>query len=379
MVNVAAPAVVKAWLPAVQVVHTPAVHALDAPHVVPSATLVPVSTHTGAPELQLMRPAWQALVGVHDAPSLQATQLPAGEQTWLVPHGVPAGAFTGFWQVGAPPEQLMEPTRQVPAVHICPLTHATHWPEALHTPASHTVPGFSGPWPWQTGAPLEQLSAPFWHATPVEQLTPLAQATHVPDGLHTPPSHAVPGAAVPVAWHTPVPLAQEMAPWRHTWPGVHAAPALQPVQVPAPSQKPPPHAAPASTTSTETQVGMPVEQSVAPRRHGLTRVHGAPGLQPAQVPLEQKPCAHIEPLGRLPTATQLVVPDEQSVRPCWHGFSSAQARPATHGTMQMPFSQRVLVGHTTPRQVVSKHAPLRQMEPMGHGAPPQASGSHSPP
>jgi hypothetical protein len=57
MVNdVGVTALVKTWLPAVHVVHTPATHELDAPQAVPSATLAIVSTQTGAPEAQLMRP-----------------------------------------------------------------------------------------------------------------------------------------------------------------------------------------------------------------------------------------------------------------------------------------------------------------------------------
>lgn len=86
----------------------------------------------------------------------------------------------------------------------------------------------------------------------------------------------------------------------------------------------------------ETQTGFPLEQSVAPRRHGLINMHGEPGLQLVHWPTLQKPAGHIVPSGTAPTVTQFAAPVEHSVTPFWHGLASAHATPGWHGVTQNP-------------------------------------------
>ena len=68
-------------------VHVPFSQYSLVPHEVPFGAL-PVSLHAGTPLEQLMIPAWQIVVGVHDAPAVQALHDPLS-QTSFEPHVVP--------------------------------------------------------------------------------------------------------------------------------------------------------------------------------------------------------------------------------------------------------------------------------------------------
>jgi hypothetical protein len=63
------------------------------------------STHTGVPEAQEVVPAVaHGLVGAQGAPSWQASQAPAAEQTSPAPQGVPGGWLRRSVQTAAPLE-----------------------------------------------------------------------------------------------------------------------------------------------------------------------------------------------------------------------------------------------------------------------------------
>lgn len=70
---------------------------------VPGA-LAAASTHTGAPLEHCVVPSLQALFGlvVHAWPAVQATHCCDGEQTWLLPHEVPAGFAAPSTQAALP-------------------------------------------------------------------------------------------------------------------------------------------------------------------------------------------------------------------------------------------------------------------------------------
>lgn len=79
-------------VPAAQVVQTPVLQTLSIPQNFPSASLVALSTHSGAPLLHAIAPFLHrlpALVG-QGAPVEQGMQVPAGLQTWSAPQDEPA-------------------------------------------------------------------------------------------------------------------------------------------------------------------------------------------------------------------------------------------------------------------------------------------------
>jgi hypothetical protein len=89
-------------LPVAHVTHAPALHTWPVPQGVPSATLLrPV--HVEVPVAHEVVPVLHWLpVGLHDAPLVQATQLPE-EQTLFVPQLVPSAAFVPVSVQRTPP------------------------------------------------------------------------------------------------------------------------------------------------------------------------------------------------------------------------------------------------------------------------------------
>jgi hypothetical protein len=81
------------------------------PQLVPAVLFV-VAPHTGAPVLQEIDPFWQALLGWHDVPAVQETQLALLLQTWLVPQLVPAVLLVVAVQTGAPLLHAIAPSWQ---------------------------------------------------------------------------------------------------------------------------------------------------------------------------------------------------------------------------------------------------------------------------
>jgi len=94
---------------AVHALQAPPLHTWFVPQAVPSPTLVPVSSHTGAPVEQLTVPVWQAFGGVHEAPTVHPEQLPLS-QTRFVPHVTPfATSLPVSAQTAAPVVQTTLP------------------------------------------------------------------------------------------------------------------------------------------------------------------------------------------------------------------------------------------------------------------------------
>ncbi len=114
--------------PPVQAVQLPPLHTRLVPHAVPSASLVPVSVHTGAPLAHESVPVWQGFCGVQVDPAKQATQSPP-LHTMLVPQVVPLGAFPVVVQTDVPVAQIVWPTLHTAGVQARPEAHATHAPE----------------------------------------------------------------------------------------------------------------------------------------------------------------------------------------------------------------------------------------------------------
>jgi hypothetical protein len=76
--------------PAVHETHEPVRQTWFVPQEVPSFAALFESVHVGVPDMQLSVPVWHGLAGLHSDPEVHAPQAPF-EQTWFVPHEVPAG------------------------------------------------------------------------------------------------------------------------------------------------------------------------------------------------------------------------------------------------------------------------------------------------
>jgi hypothetical protein len=94
-------------------------------------TLVTASTHVTCPVAHEVTPVWQALAGTQPRFAVQALQAPA-LHTMLVPQAVPLlTAVVASLHVATPPVQaLTVPLWQALAgVHGAPTVHALHVPE----------------------------------------------------------------------------------------------------------------------------------------------------------------------------------------------------------------------------------------------------------
>jgi hypothetical protein len=155
--------------------HAPFRHTSFVPHAVPFVAFAPVSAQTLVPVEQSVLPTWQALLGVHVAPDVQATHEPASH-TMLVPQLVPSAALLPVSvHVGELAEQSSLPVWHGALVgtHAAPVTHA------VQTPLSQTLFGLQGvpsgkvvPVSLQMGTPVEQSVMPWWHTFAGEQAVP---------------------------------------------------------------------------------------------------------------------------------------------------------------------------------------------------------------
>jgi hypothetical protein len=117
-----------------------ALQTLFVPQLVPAATAVPLSLHTGVPEEQTSAPWWQGFEGTHEAPSWQEVHCPL-EQTIPLPHEVPFGCWPLSVQTGVPVVQPIVPLLQgfplteqlAPTVHAeqLPLLQTRFWPQVV--------------------------------------------------------------------------------------------------------------------------------------------------------------------------------------------------------------------------------------------------------
>jgi hypothetical protein len=151
------------WQPApdVQSTQLPLLHTLLVPQPVPFVSMVPVSVQVIGEHEVL--PAWQALVGVHASPAVQATHAPA-LHTMFVPHIMPSWTLPASAHAGAPVLHVVVPVRQgLPETwQLAAAVQSTHAPVAPQTLlVPQVVPGESSvPLSVHLGVPVEQSSDP---------------------------------------------------------------------------------------------------------------------------------------------------------------------------------------------------------------------------
>lgn len=203
-----------------------------------------MSLHTPAPDPQASVPAWHGLlVGVHDAPSLQAVQTPELLQTMPVPHDVPADLLVVSVHTDEPVVHAV-----VPFLHgllgwqVTPDAHCTHMPVRQTMLVPQFVPSdrfvlLS----LHTAVPVPQACVPRWQgALGGTQLVPSVHAMHVPLLQTMLVPQVVPLVALPDSLHTDTPVAHDVVPALHgllVWqlrPAAHAthAPPLHTRSVP---------------------------------------------------------------------------------------------------------------------------------------------------
>jgi hypothetical protein len=141
-------------VPAAQLTHVPLLHTWSVPHVMPfdaGRGLVQVAV----PVAQEVVPVRQTLpLGVQLVPAVQSVQVPP-LHTLLVPHDVPSATFAELMHVELPDEQSVVPVRQTlpPGLHDAPAVQAPQLP-LLHTwPEPHGVPPGATPFCVQTPVP----------------------------------------------------------------------------------------------------------------------------------------------------------------------------------------------------------------------------------
>jgi hypothetical protein len=135
---------------------------------------------------------------------------------------------------------------------------------------------------------VEQSVVPVMHPPLNEHATPWVQDTHAPLSQTRFAPHAVPlPAFVPKSMHRAAPLEQSTEPRWQALDGVQTAPCVQALQVPLSSQTWfAPHGVPALTLSLRsTHVATPLEHNVAPRWHAFDGIQAAPTVQALQSPL----------------------------------------------------------------------------------------------
>ncbi|QDE67074.1 hypothetical protein BHS07_08550 [Myxococcus xanthus] len=130
------------------------------PQLAPSG-LFSASVQTGAPDAQRMDAVRQGFGDSQLADSMQLSQLPAGLQTWFVPHvapgvtGVPVSS-----QTGCPVSQEILPTWQTLAgAQALPSEQALQFPEKQTLPAPQDAP-FARGTPVSTHSPVAQSNRP---------------------------------------------------------------------------------------------------------------------------------------------------------------------------------------------------------------------------
>ena len=260
-------------------------------------------------------------------------------------------------------------------------------PAALHTPPVQAVPVGTLPPETQTGAPDAQWVVPVVHGFPVLQLAPSMHATHDPDALHTPPEHADPAAELPAAVHVDTLPAHVVIPVRHGVDGIHATPATQTLQLPALSHVPLVlHVVPLGAFAVAMHTGEPLVHESVPRWHAVEGMHDAPETHGVHVPVPlHTPPGHVAPAAAGPVMWQAAMPVVQSVAPTVQGLPVLQAVPGVHElepsvapSLDRPSSAR------SPETSTARPSPdasprwqytLVALSPPGHAGVPHAGSS----
>lgn len=326
-------------------------------HAVPSVASTS-SAHVWAPVAHEMRPVLHGAPGLlpHIAPATHDTHWPIELHTWSVPQLFPGAAlFMPSVHTGAPDVQTVRPSRHAVGfvLHVEPAAHATHWPVELQTRSvPHESPVLFGV-PSTHAAPFVHCSLPFMHGFGfVEHAAPSVHVTHAPWPSQTwPLPHEAPagllsesaqtGAPVPHwvrpclqavglpvhaefcahAMHWPAalqtlstphesPVARCIVPSVHVAPELlhvstpttqgfgfvpHAAFAMHATHAPAMHTFVPPQPRPSVAFSASMHVAAPVAHEVRPTLHAVgLPVHGSPAVHavpPPEPPLPPRPPA----------------------------------------------------------------------------------------
>ena len=170
-------------IPAVHDAHAPLLQTRFVPQEAPLATF-PDSVQTATPVSQATTPVRQGLLAtVQAAPVWQDTQAPLALQTLFVPQVVPTATIVFLsLHTGAPVEQVSVPWWQALAgTQAAPVWQAVHCPSRQTMSEPQVVPFAWLPLSVQTADPVAQTMAPLWHGLPLnEQAVPAAQATQTP-------------------------------------------------------------------------------------------------------------------------------------------------------------------------------------------------------
>jgi hypothetical protein len=165
--------------PAMQLLHTPALHTLLFPHEVPFATL-PVSAQTEVPVAHDVAPIRHMFVGVQVVPAVQLLHVPP-LQTLLLPHEVPSATLPVSAQAEVPVAHDVAPVRHMFAgMQVAPAVQLPHAPPLQTLLLPHEVPFATLPVSAQTEAPVTHEIAPVRQAFAGVQAVPAVQSPHAP-------------------------------------------------------------------------------------------------------------------------------------------------------------------------------------------------------
>jgi hypothetical protein len=198
-------------VPAVHALQAPLLQTMFVPQVVPFDPGVIVSVHVDAPVEHDVVPRSHWLVGVQDAPAVQAVHVPP-LQTMLVPHEVPFGAGPSVSvHVTVPVEQEVVPVWQTSVgVHAVPEVQLVHAPSSQTMFVPQTVPSDAGsPVSVQTEVPPLHVRVPVWQALAGVHGAALVQTVQPPSSQTPLPAQDVPFARrFCVGAHVETPVAQ---------------------------------------------------------------------------------------------------------------------------------------------------------------------------
>jgi hypothetical protein len=331
------------FAPAVHAVQVPLSHTSLVPQVVPLVTLLPVSLHTGAPDVQTVVPVWHALVGVHDAPVVHPLHDPLSH-TSLVPQEVPlATAVPVSVHTETPVAHDVTPVSQLlGGVHAVPEVHPLHAPLSQTSPVPQLVPLLTlSPVSLHTATPVVHEVVPLWHGLVGVHDAPTVHELHVPLSHTSLVPQLVPLVTLlPVSLHTGAPDAQTVDPVWHTLVGVHDAPTVHELHDPLSHTSLVPQEVPLATfVPVSVQTDMPVEHDVTPVSHLLGGVHDTPAVQALHTPpLHTSFVPQLVPSERsLPVSLQTGAPVVHVVVPLWQALVGVHEDPEAH-VPQTPLS-----------------------------------------
>ena len=359
--------------------HAPPVHTPSelAPQPMPAtAGFAPPLTHVCAPVAHENTPIAHGSAGVQLPPAEQVTHDPAAH-TRPTPQLVPlASEVAASLHTGAPVPQAIVPLRHglLDGTQLAPATQSTHAPTPHTRPVPQLVPlAALDPVSTHTAAPVAQLVVPVWQALPDgTQLAPATQATQAP-ALHTRPvPHVVPlERLVPVSVHTADPVLQSVAPvWQGLLDGVQVEPAAQALQAPLLHTRPVPQLVPLATLVPFSAQVAPLDpQTTVPLRQGFVGAQVPPPTHASQVPPRHSPpLPQAVPSETLaPVSLQTGDPEPHASAPTWQVFAvGVQAAPVVQEA-HVPIVQTWLMPHVRPQRPQWMASVARETHP-----PPQS-------